>query len=102
MNFRFCSRALTASFAIRLRSAAESFAFRVATAFLAIADRCAWVSELARASRDGSWVAFMANWGRWGPREMWAMRPNGGDAHKLYDTDQGSFFAGAEWSPDGQ
>ena len=53
-------------------------------------------------SRDGSWVAFMQSWGKWGYREIWAMRPDGEGAHKLYDTDENSAFVGAEWSPDGQ
>jgi serine/threonine protein kinase/Tol biopolymer transport system component len=59
-------------------------------------------AEAQTVSRDGSWVAFLANWGRWGYREIWVMRPDGSGAHKLYDTDESSAFAGAEWSPDGQ
>jgi len=58
--------------------------------------------EAQTVSRDGSWVAFLSNWGRWGYREIWVMRPDGSGAHKLYDTDEKSAFGGAEWSPDGQ
>jgi eukaryotic-like serine/threonine-protein kinase len=53
-------------------------------------------------SRDGSWVAFIANPGEIGYREMWMMRPDGTDAHKLFEGDANSGFQGAEWSPDSQ
>ena len=56
-------------------------------------------------SRDGSWVAFVEPLSR--PhligfaREMWLMRPDGGEARKIDEADEKSGFAGAEWSPDG-
>ena len=53
-------------------------------------------------SRDGSWVAFNANPGRVFYHEMWAMRPDGTEARKLFETGDDSGFQGAEWSPDGQ
>jgi serine/threonine protein kinase len=53
-------------------------------------------------SRDGSWVAFGANLGRLYYRELWLMRPDGGEARKLYEVDEDSAIGGAEWSPDGQ
>ena len=53
-------------------------------------------------SRDGSWVAFGQNLGRLYYRELWLMRPDGGDARKLYEVDENSAIGGAEWSPDGQ
>ncbi len=54
-------------------------------------------------SRDGSWVVFQAKErGQMGYREMWVMRPDGGQATKLYEGDENSGFWGAEWSPDGQ
>jgi hypothetical protein len=59
-------------------------------------------AEAQSVSRDGSWVAFLTNWGRTGSREVWAMRPDGESAHKLYETDESRSFDGAEWSPDGQ
>jgi serine/threonine protein kinase len=59
-------------------------------------------AEAFSVSRDGSWLAFQGNWGRFGLRETWVMTPDGGGAHKLYDTDENSSFNGAEWSPDGQ
>jgi Tol biopolymer transport system component len=49
-------------------------------------------------ARNGSWVAFIPNPGR----EMWLMRPDGGEARKLYQADPNSGFFGAEWAPDGQ
>jgi serine/threonine protein kinase len=53
-------------------------------------------------SRDGSWVAFIANPGPVGYREMWIMRPDGTDARKLFEGDLNNGFSGAEWSPDGR
>jgi serine/threonine protein kinase/Tol biopolymer transport system component len=53
-------------------------------------------------SRDGSWVAFGRNWGSVAYREIWVMRPDGDQAHKLYDTDERGAFFGGEWSPEGQ
>jgi serine/threonine protein kinase len=53
-------------------------------------------------SRDGSWVAFIANPGPVGYREMWIMRPDGTDARKLFEVDRNGGFSGAEWSPDGR
>jgi eukaryotic-like serine/threonine-protein kinase len=54
-------------------------------------------------SRDGSWVAFASKSGRVDYREMWLMRPDGGQAWKLYEApDEDSGFTGAEWSPHGQ
>ena len=53
-------------------------------------------------SRDGSWVAFATNPSRIGlDREMWLMKPDGGEARKLFELDQNSGFLGAESSPDG-
>jgi DNA-binding winged helix-turn-helix (wHTH) protein/Tol biopolymer transport system component len=53
-------------------------------------------------SRDGARVAFAANWGRVGYRELWVMKPDGDQAHKLCETDENHAFFGAEWSPDSQ
>jgi serine/threonine protein kinase/dipeptidyl aminopeptidase/acylaminoacyl peptidase len=53
-------------------------------------------------SRDGSWVAFGANLGRLYYRELWLMRPEGGETRKLFAVDEDSAIGGAEWSPDGQ
>jgi DNA-binding winged helix-turn-helix (wHTH) protein/Tol biopolymer transport system component len=57
-------------------------------------------SEAYSVSRDGSWVAYMANWDRLGYREVWAMTPDGARAHKLHEVAENHAFAGAEWSPD--
>jgi serine/threonine protein kinase len=53
-------------------------------------------------SRDGSAVAFTANPGRAGFREMWTMRPDGDQPAKLFQGDENNGFYGADWSPDGQ
>jgi len=53
-------------------------------------------------SRDGSWVAFGADVGRLYYRELWLMRPEGGEARKIFEVDDDSAIGGAEWSPDGQ
>jgi DNA-binding winged helix-turn-helix (wHTH) protein/Tol biopolymer transport system component/tRNA A-37 threonylcarbamoyl transferase component Bud32 len=54
-------------------------------------------------SRDGSWVAFATNPNRIGfDCEMWLMKPDGGEARKLFELDQNSGLIGAESSPDGQ
>lgn len=53
-------------------------------------------------SPDGSLISFGTNTGRLGEREIWLMEPNGGNAHKLFDTDENSSIGGTWWSPDGQ
>jgi len=53
-------------------------------------------------SRDGSSIAFGRSKGKFGPREIWLMGPNGEQARKLYDTDENSAIAGVDWSPDGK
>jgi len=53
-------------------------------------------------SRDGMWVAFGANLGTLYYREVWIVRPDGTDAHKVFDADKDSSFGGVEFSPDGR
>jgi DNA-binding winged helix-turn-helix (wHTH) protein/Tol biopolymer transport system component len=53
-------------------------------------------------SRDGLWVAFGANLDKLYYRELWIMRPDGTDAHKVFDADRDAAFGGAEFSPDGR
>jgi len=53
-------------------------------------------------SRDGSSVAFGSNLGDIYYREIWLMSLDGGQQRKLFEADEHSAFAGAEWSPDGQ
>ncbi len=53
-------------------------------------------------SRDGHWVTFGANLGNLYYRELWIIRPDGTDAHKVFDADKDSSFGGAEFSPDGR
>ena len=53
-------------------------------------------------SRDGSFIAFEANRGRRGSREIWVMGPAGENARKLYSTDEDSALNCGVWSPDGR
>ncbi len=53
-------------------------------------------------SPDGSSVAFQANKGRRGDREIWLMGPDGENARKLYEVDENSAIGGFRWFPHGQ
>jgi DNA-binding winged helix-turn-helix (wHTH) protein/Tol biopolymer transport system component len=53
-------------------------------------------------SPDGSSVAFGANIGRLGDREIWLMDPDGAHARKIFDTDEASAIDGLLWSRDGK
>jgi len=53
-------------------------------------------------SRDGSFIAFDANKGRLGSREIWVMGSAGENARKLYSTDKDSALNCGAWSPDGR
>lgn len=57
-------------------------------------------------SPDGSTIAFGANPGRFGDREIWLMGPEGENARKLYDTDEDSSIAAGSgsvlWSHNGK
>jgi serine/threonine protein kinase len=59
----------------------------------------AWAWSL---SRDGSWVAFGASPGKTSFHEMWIMKPDGSQAHKLFEGGDHTDFGGSEWSPDGK
>ena len=48
---------------------------------------------------DGSSVAFGTNKGWRGERAIWLMRPDGGEARKLFETDENSTIIGYLWSP---
>ena len=52
-------------------------------------------------SRDGAFIAFGTNKGKFGGREIWLMGPNGEQAHKLYETDTESAICCVNWSADG-
>jgi eukaryotic-like serine/threonine-protein kinase len=52
-------------------------------------------------SHDGSQIAFGANSGKFGPREIWLMNGDGTNARKLYDTDVDSAICCVNWSRDG-
>ena len=54
------------------------------------------------ASPYGSWIAFGTNKGRLGEREIWLMGPSGGQARKLFDTDEMSSIGTLRWSADGK
>jgi eukaryotic-like serine/threonine-protein kinase len=53
-------------------------------------------------SPDGSAIAFTANAGRFGDREIWLMGPDGANARKVYYTDENSALGGVAWSPNGK
>jgi serine/threonine protein kinase len=54
------------------------------------------------ASPDGSLISFGTSKGRFGEREMWLMAFSGGQARKVFDTDERSSIDGFIWSPDGK
>src|SRR5260370_41997394 len=53
-------------------------------------------------SPDGSLIAVMSNWGKFGPREVWLMSPEGEHARKLWETEANTAVVYVRWSPDGQ
>jgi len=53
-------------------------------------------------SPDGSWIGFDTNLGWLGEREIWVMRPDGSQAHKVFETDEFGSLDGLVWSPNGQ
>jgi len=52
-------------------------------------------------SPDGSSIAFTANLGEPGGREIWLMDSIGDHRRKFYETDHNSWMRYARWSPDG-
>ncbi len=53
-------------------------------------------------SRDGSSIAFAANKGNFGHREIWLMGLQSEQLHKLLETDENSSVCCVSWSPNGQ
>jgi eukaryotic-like serine/threonine-protein kinase len=53
-------------------------------------------------SPDGTLIAFGANNGMQGDREIWLMNTDGGQVRKLYETDEDSTISRPVWSPDGK
>jgi eukaryotic-like serine/threonine-protein kinase len=53
-------------------------------------------------SPDGSLIAFGANKGKIGPREIWLMDSSGENARKLFESGDESAIGTVSWSPDGQ
>jgi serine/threonine protein kinase len=53
-------------------------------------------------SPDGSLISFNANKGRYGPREIWLMDSNGGNARKILDGGDEYGIDSFVWSPDGR
>jgi serine/threonine protein kinase len=53
-------------------------------------------------SPDGSSIAFGANKGKYGDREIWLMGPTGEQARKLFDAGGDNCLAVLIWRPDGQ
>jgi dipeptidyl aminopeptidase/acylaminoacyl peptidase len=59
-------------------------------------------AEAFSVSPNGNLIAFGANPGPFGDREIWLMNMAGGDARKLYETGDDSAIGGLRWSPDTQ
>ncbi len=53
-------------------------------------------------SPDGSSVAFTANTGRVGDREIWLIGSDGTNPRKFLEVGQDSSLQGPSWSPEGQ
>jgi serine/threonine protein kinase len=53
-------------------------------------------------SPDGSLISFATNHGKLGERETWLMKPDGGQARKLFSADENSSLGDLLWSPDSQ
>jgi eukaryotic-like serine/threonine-protein kinase len=53
-------------------------------------------------SPDGLWIAFGSNAGELYNREVWLMKPDGGEPHKIYDAEPNTWITLVRWSPDGQ
>ena len=53
-------------------------------------------------SPDGSLVSFGTGKGKLGLREFWLMGPDGENARKVQETNEGSAIGGFGWSPDGK
>ena len=53
-------------------------------------------------SPDGSTIAFNANPGKLGDREIWLMGSDGSQVRRLYESGEKSVFGALYWSPDGQ
>jgi eukaryotic-like serine/threonine-protein kinase len=53
-------------------------------------------------SPDGSLISFNANKGKYGPREIWLMDSNGGNARKILDGVDEYGIDSFVWSPDGR
>ncbi len=53
-------------------------------------------------SPDGFTIAFGANPGKLGDREIWLMGSDGDQARKLYEAGENGVFGGLYWAPDGQ
>jgi serine/threonine protein kinase len=59
-------------------------------------------AEAFSVSPNGDLIAFGANPGTFGDREIWLMNTAGGAARKLYGTGEDSAIGGLQWSPDAQ
>ena len=53
-------------------------------------------------SPDGSLISFETHKGNFLDRELWVMRPDGGEARKLFEVDKNSSIFSAAWSQDGK
>jgi eukaryotic-like serine/threonine-protein kinase len=53
-------------------------------------------------SRDGAWIGFGTDRGKFGEREIWLMGPDGGQARKLFEAGEDGAIFGLSWSGDGK
>ena len=53
-------------------------------------------------SRDGVWIGFGTNRGKFGEREIWLMGPDGGQARELFEAGEDGAIFGLSWSGDGK
>ena len=53
-------------------------------------------------SPDGNEISFATNKGQAGEREIWFMGPNGEQARKTYEANEGTAMDCSGWSPDGK
>jgi eukaryotic-like serine/threonine-protein kinase len=53
-------------------------------------------------SPDGLWIAFGSNAGELYDREVWLMKPDGGEPHEIYDAGPNTLITLVRWSPDGR
>ncbi|HET8890249.1 MAG TPA: winged helix-turn-helix domain-containing protein [Candidatus Angelobacter sp.] len=83
----------------KLRDDAEAFSVSPDGAWIAFGTKPARVMPLRGNLKMGGTRAYP---GHFGDREIWQMAADGQQAHKLYETEEGSTIVGLHWSGDGK